>query len=165
MGCKSGPNCFKIHFCSHLNPFRDIDKNPLLILVQGGWKLFSKKGPEAVPTQHKTRPYQLQSLAWHACMYDTPSVLVSLADRSMYLLNTILTTSPPILANNSIMPRKYVINEGVGGRKIPCPSARYREYGIRTPTLVAYELRALLGADFWEGDATKHSSVKTRGFQ
>ena len=35
-----------------VNPFRDFRENPLFNQFKG-WKLFSKKGPEAVPTQHK----------------------------------------------------------------------------------------------------------------
>ena len=36
-----------------LNPLRDFRENPLFSQFKGGWKLFSKKGPEAVRTQHK----------------------------------------------------------------------------------------------------------------
>ena len=38
---------------THLNPFRDIGKNPFFPHFNGGWKLFAEKGPEAVPTQHR----------------------------------------------------------------------------------------------------------------
>ena len=35
-GCKSGLKCVKTHFCTHLNPFRDIHENPLLTQFKGG---------------------------------------------------------------------------------------------------------------------------------
>ena len=36
-------------------PFRDIDQEPILNPLQGRWKLFTEKAPEAVPTQHETK--------------------------------------------------------------------------------------------------------------
>ena len=38
-----------------LNPFRDIHENPLFTQFKGGGNCFIRKGPEAVPTQHKSR--------------------------------------------------------------------------------------------------------------
>ena len=55
-GCKSGfENGSNPTFEPTLDPFRDIDKNPLLTHFQGGWKLFSKRGPGAALTQRNKR--------------------------------------------------------------------------------------------------------------
>ena len=48
LGAKMGEKWVETHFTSILG-FR---KNPFFSQLKGGWKLFSKKGPEAVPTQH-----------------------------------------------------------------------------------------------------------------
>ena len=37
----------------HVYPLRNIDKSPFLTHFKGVWKFFSKKGPEAAPTQRK----------------------------------------------------------------------------------------------------------------
>ena len=52
--CKCGSKCVKTHLVLTFNPFRSIDKKPSFYPLQGGWKLFSKKDPEAVLTQHKS---------------------------------------------------------------------------------------------------------------
>ena len=51
LGARVGQNASK----PTLNRFRDIHENPLFTQFKGGWKLFSKNGREAVPTQHNNR--------------------------------------------------------------------------------------------------------------
>ena len=38
---------------THFKPISGFSRKPTFQPVQGGWKLFSKKGPEAVPTRYK----------------------------------------------------------------------------------------------------------------
>ena len=53
-GAKEGQKWVDTHFSPTQNPSRDFCENPLFTQLKGGLeKLFSKKGPEAVPTQHK----------------------------------------------------------------------------------------------------------------
>ena len=52
LGTKMAQKWVETHFSPTSNPFRDFRENPLFSQFKGVGKLFSKKGPEAVPTQH-----------------------------------------------------------------------------------------------------------------
>ena len=54
LGCKNGSKVGRNPRFTHFKPLSGFSRKPTSLASLRGWKLFSKKGPEAVPTQHNS---------------------------------------------------------------------------------------------------------------
>ena len=70
-----GSKWAKAHFSPILKPISALSKTHFLASLGGGWKVLSKKGPEAVPTQHnlKGRPGRVLWMLLGAFLQEDPN--------------------------------------------------------------------------------------------